>query len=630
MVRRMLINARHGEECRVAVADDDRLLELEIERADLAQLRGNIYKASIIRIEPSLQAAFLDIGSNRNGFLQINDVHSAFFQGWPPENGDGEPVSRSGRPSIQDVLKPGQELVVQVVKDERDQKGATLTTNISIPGRYLVLMIGNQRGGVSRKINDESQRHRLKQILGGLKIPTGMGVIVRTAGMNRSLPELQADLDSLLDQYFEAVTRSLENGTPKILYKEADLTQRYLRDYLTPDIEEILIDDVEVHAKATQFVEKIIPNFSGKVQLYDKKLPLFSAFHLDAQIEAINHSEVILPSGGSMVLNVTEAVVAVDVNSGRSTSQADVEGTAYKTNCEAAEAIATHLRLRDLGGLIVIDFIDMADKRHKATVEKVLKDAVRFDKAKVELGRISKFGLLEMSRQRLKTSLVTQSQMTCPTCSGSGRIKTPESAAIDALRKIETAIFSGGVTELRVRMAPAPALLLLNDRRKMLSKLEAEAGSRIIIFADGRMRPEDYELEVVGIRKQEESRPSELTERRKLESDRKARSKPESSRAERPVSERPIGEGSRSTQEAASPDEVAGEDQGDSRPTKNPRSRRRRRSKDSPRNRPDQNQQGFDETSKAEENFSPIEESRSAEVPVIDFIPPVVTEVGES
>lgn len=527
MIRRMLINARHGEECRVAVADDDRLLELEIERADLTQLRGNIYKAAVIRIEPSLQAAFLDIGSNRNGFLQINDVHPAYFQGWPPENTDGEPVQRPGRASIQDVLRPNQELVVQVVKDERDQKGATLTTNISIPGRYLVLMVGNQRGGVSRKINDESQRRQLKQILGGLRIPAGMGVIVRTAGMNKSLPELQVDLDSLLDQYYEAVTKSLEPGYPKLLYKEADLTQRYLRDYLTPDVEEILIDDPEAHAKAIQFVERSMPGFSSRVQLYDRKLPLFSAFHLDSQIEAINHSEVILPSGGSMVLSVTEAVVAVDVNSGRSTSQADVEGTAYKTNIEAAEAIATQLRLRDLGGLIVIDFIDMADKRHKATVEKVLKDSVRSDKAKVELGKISKFGLLEMSRQRLKTSVVTQSQMTCPTCSGSGRIKTPESAAIDALRKIETAIFSGGVTELRVRMAPAPALLLLNDRRKMLSKLESEAGSRIIIFADGRMRPEDYELEVVGTRKQDDARPSELTERRRQESERRSKNRQE-------------------------------------------------------------------------------------------------------
>ncbi len=600
----MLINARHGEECRVAIADDDKLLELEIERADLTQLRGNIYKAAIIRIEPSLQAAFLDIGSNRNGFLQINDVHPAYFQNWPPENSDGEPVARPGRPSIQEVLRPGQELVVQVVKDERDQKGATLTTNISIPGRYLVLMVGNQRGGVSRKINDESQRHRLKQILQGLRIPAGMGVIVRTAGMNRSLPELQADLDSLLSQYYEAVGKSLESGHPKLLYKEADLTQRYLRDYLTPDIEEILIDDREAYNRALQFVERTMPGLTSRVQLYDKKLPLFSAFHLDSQIEAINHPEVILPSGGSMVLNVTEAVVTVDVNSGRSTSQADVENTAFKTNIEAAEAIATQLRLRDLGGLIVIDFIDMADKRHKASVEKALKDAVRFDKAKVELGRISKFGLLEMSRQRLKTSLVTQSQMTCPTCSGSGRIKTPESAAIDALRKIETAIFSGGVTELRVRMAPAPALLLLNDRRKMLSQLEAEAGSRIVIFADGRMRPEDYELEIIGSKKQEESRPSELTERRRQESERRAKQRQE---AQASRSEKASGDSSATESEVESDD-----------PQKRTRSRRRRRTRDrdGSRRRPDKeasSQTGGDSGDQPEGSEPASEPIRSAE-----------------
>jgi len=506
MARRMLINTRYSEEFRVAVADDDRLLELEIERADLAQLRGNIYKAPIIRIEPSLQAAFLDIGSNRNGFLQINDVHTAYFNNWPPEAPDGTTPKRSSRPSIQEVLKPGQDLIVQVVKDERDAKGATLTTNISIPGRYLVLMIGNQRGGVSRKINDEGQRHRLKQILQGLQIPTGMGVIVRTAGMNKSLPELQGDLDALVETYFDAVQKSLEPATPKVLYKEADLPIRYIRDYLSPDIDEILVDSPEVYERARQFLEKVVPGFSEKVTLYDKKLPLLSAFHLDSQVDGIGLSEVTLPSGGSMVLAVTEAVVTVDVNSGRSTSQADVEHTAFRTNLEAAEAIATQLRLRDLGGLIVIDFIDMADKRHKASVEKALKDAVRLDKAKVEIGRISKFGLLEMSRQRLKTSIVNQSQMVCPHCHGRGRVKTAESAALDVMRKIETAVYSGGVNELKVRMSPSPALLLLNDKRTLLSELERSSNCRIIIFADGRMRPEEYELEIIGSKRTEEIR----------------------------------------------------------------------------------------------------------------------------
>jgi len=545
----MLINARHSEECRVAVADDDQLIELELERADLIQLRGNIYKAAITRVEPSLQAAFLDIGANRNGFLQINDVHSAYFQSSGQENGEEapKPPSRHSRIAIQEVLRAGQELVVQVVKDERDAKGATLTTNISIPGRYLVLMIGNQRGGVSRKINDDAQRHRLKQALQSLKMPAGMGVIVRTAGISKSSQELQADLDALLEMYYDAIARTLEPGAPNLLYKEADLPIRYLRDYLTPDIDEILIDDLETHRRALQFVERVMPSFASRVKFYDRKLPLLSGFHLDSQVEAVNLPEVTLPSGGSMVLSVTEAVVTVDVNSGRSTSQADVEGTAFKTNLEAADAIATQLRLRDLGGLIVIDFIDMADKRHKAVVEKGLRDAVRFDKAKVEIGRISKFGLLEMSRQRLKTSIVNQSQMTCPTCHGRGRVKTPESAALDALRKIETAVFSGGVTELRVRMAPSPALLLLNDKRRVISQLEAETGSRIVIYADGRMRPEEYELEIVGHRKIDEvvGRPS--TENR------------------------------------------SSEDRGDSEERRG-RGRKRRRSRDSGRRRPQENQ----------------------------------------
>lgn len=489
MARRMLINAIHPEECRVAICEDDHLLELEIERADQAQLKGNIYKASITRIEPSLQAGFLDIGSQRNGFLQINDINPAYFLDWPPQDGHDY-----GRPSIQDVLHSSQELVVQVVKDERDLKGATLTTNLSIPGRYLVLMIGSQRGGVSRKIVDESQRFKLKQAVQKLEIPPGMGVIVRTAGINRSSVELQRDLDSLLDTWYEILKQCQEPGTPKLLYKESDLAIRTIRDYLTSEIDEILIDERVAFERAHQFVEKIMPSFAEHVIFYENPRPLFSNFHLDSQVDAINQPEVTLHSGGSIVINMTEAIVAVDVNSGRSTGQADVEETAFNTNKEAAETIARQLRLRDLGGLVVIDFIDMLDKRHKQIVERVLKDATRTDKAKVEIGRISKFGLLEMSRQRLKTSLVSQSHSACPHCLGRGRVKTPESAALEALRKIESAVFAGGLTEVRVRMAPAAALFLLNEKRHTLTAIETAVGVAIKVYADGRMRPEEYEL----------------------------------------------------------------------------------------------------------------------------------------
>ena len=492
-MRRMLINALYPEECRIAVADDDRLVELEVERADHTQLKGNIYKASITRIEPSLQAAFLDIGSNRNGFLQINDIHPAYFNNYPPENSDGRNQRRS---SIQDVLRPGQELVVQVVKDQRAAKGATLTTNLSIPGRFLVLMIGNQRGGVSRKIVDEGQRYRLRQAVQKLKIPPGMGIIVRTAGINRSSVELQRDLDGLLDIWFELLRRSFEPSSPRLLYQESDLAVRTIRDYLTNNIEEILIDEKNTFERACSFIQKVMPSFASRVVFFDKPQPLFSSFHLDAQIDQTSKPEVILPSGGSIVINITEAVVAVDVNSGRSTGQSDVEETAFDTNCEAAEVIAQQLRLRDLGGLVVIDFIDMNDKRHKATVEKTLRDAVRMDKAKIEIGRISKFGLMEMSRQRLKASLTSQSHAVCPHCDGRGRVKTAESAALEALRKIQSSVFAGGVEEIRIRMAPTAALLLLNNKRQILTQFERESGTTILIYADGRMKPEEYELEL--------------------------------------------------------------------------------------------------------------------------------------
>ena len=493
MALRMLINAQHREECRIAVANNDQLLELEVERADQIQLKGNIYKAPITRIEPSLQAAFLDIGSSRNGFLQINDINSTYFANWPPEESEGKVV----RPPIQDVLRPGQDLVVQVVKDERAMKGATLTTNLSIPGRYLVLMVGNQRGGVSRKIVDEGQRTRLRGAVRDLRIPPGMGVIVRTAGINKSTPQLQADLNALLETWFDVVEKAQPDSGPTVLYQESDLATRTIRDYLTSEIDEILIDDPQTYENAIQFVRRSIPQFESRIKLYDQPQPLFTAYHLDSQIEQTDCHEVTLPSGGSIVINSTEAVVAIDVNSGRSTSQSDVEETAYATNKEAAVEVARQLRLRDLGGLVVIDFIDMSDRRHKQTVEKALRDAVSTDKAKVEIGRISKFGLMEMSRQRLKSSLVSQSHSLCPHCLGRGRVKTSESAALEALRKIQSAAFAGGVEQIRVHMSPSAALLLLNEKRHILTDFEQRSNTKISIYADGRLKPEEYKFELV-------------------------------------------------------------------------------------------------------------------------------------
>ncbi len=493
MTRRMLINATHDEECRIAIADDDQLLELEIESSNQQQLKGNIYKARITNVEKSLQAAFLDIGSKRNGFLQINDIHPAYFNNWPPENHEG----RLPKPAIQDVLREGQNLIVQVVKDEREAKGATLTTNLSIPGRFLVLMIGSQRGGVSRKISDAGQRSRLRQAVQSLKVPPGMSVIVRTAGINKAGHELQADLDNLLKLWNQVVTQSL--GVPKTplpLFEESTLAIRTVRDFLSSDIDEILIDEENIFNNVNEFIKKTVPTFKDRIQLYSDTRPLFSNYMLDTQIEAIDSPEVTLPNGGSIVIDTTEAIVAIDVNSGRATSQADVEETAFETNKEAAKTIATQLRLRDLGGLIVIDFIDMLDKRHRLIVEKTLKDALRRDKAKVEISRISKFGLLEMSRQRLKSSIASQRYATCPTCVGRGRIKTSKSSALEALRKIESTAYAGGVDSIMIRLAPSPALFLLNEKRNDLFELEKATNVRIAVYADGRLHQHEYELEV--------------------------------------------------------------------------------------------------------------------------------------
>jgi len=497
MSRQMLINAKHPEECRIAIIENGTLVDLEIESAGKEQLKGNIYKAPITRIEPSLQAAFLDIGSNRNGFLQINDINRAYFRNWPKKLNS----KTKGRPAIQECLDTNQHLIVQVVKDEREAKGATLTTNLSIPGKYLVLMVGNQRGGVSRKISDSQQRGRLKEALDKLSLPPGMSVIVRTAGINKSSTELQEDLDDLVGIWRDVTEKSLsKTPLPTPLFRESSLTIRTLRDFVTSDFDQIVIDEKKIYENAKSFLEDSMPVMAERLEFYDGSVPVFSHYLVDSQIETIDNHEVRLPSGGSIVIDSTEAVVSIDVNSGRATSQSDVEDTAFETNKEAAEVIARQLRLRDLGGLVVIDFIDMSDRRHRQAVEKTLKDSVKIDKAKVELSRISKFGLLEMSRQRLKTSIASQRYASCPYCIGRGRVKTSEAAALEALRKIESAVYAGDVEEIRIRLNPTAALFLLNEKRRALSSLEDETNVNIKVIADGRMRQHEYDLELVNSR----------------------------------------------------------------------------------------------------------------------------------
>lgn len=490
MDRRMLINAVHSEECRIAIVDGASLFELEIESDLGRKLKGNIYKAKIARIEPSLQAAFVDIGTDRNGFLQINDVHPSYFR----KNGQSE-RRPSHRISIQDVLEPGQELVVQVVKEERDLKGATLTTYLSLPGRYVVVMPGSDRGGVSRRI-DGDHRMRLKKLAQELEVPSGIGLIVRTAGLDRSLSELSRDLALQLKLWERILSDSQTAQCPTVLFKENDLATRVIRDYFTPEIREILIDDPETFQRVKEFVGQVMPRYRSRIHLYEDKDPLFAHYNIDQQITDALSSEVKLRSGGSIVIESLEALVAIDVNSGKATAGESIEETAYKTNLEAADEVARQLRLRDLGGLVVIDFIDMMNPRHKATVEKALEKAVEDDKARVEVGRISKFGLLEMSRQRLRAPLSSQSHIKCPACRGLGELKNPELVALEALRKIQAAVVVGQVVLVKARLGPAAAMFLLNRKKGELARLESEYKVEIYILADGRLRADEYEFEM--------------------------------------------------------------------------------------------------------------------------------------
>jgi ribonuclease E len=487
----MIINAVHQEECRIAIVEGSALAELEIESNVGKKAKGNVYRGRISRIEPSLQAAFVDIGTHRNGFLQINDVHPSCFKNQPP---------RSGKVRIQDVLEPGQELVVQVVKEERDMKGATLTTYLSLPGRYLVIMPGSDRGGISRKISDSDQRVRLRRLSRELEVPAGIGMIIRTAGLDRSQSELSRDLSLQLKLWESILVANQTAAAPCLLYKDNDLATRVIRDYFTPDVREIIIDDPETYQTVKEFVGQVMPRYRSRVRLYEENQPIFTHHGIDQQVNDTLAREVKLKSGGSIVIEQLEALVAIDVNSGKATDTSNIEETAYKTNLEAADEVARQLRLRDLGGLIVIDFIDMIDKRHRNAVERRLQDAVATDKARIELGRLSKFGLLEMSRQRLRASLTSHAHIKCEHCHGTGDIKNPELVALEALRKIQAAVVVGHVAKVKARLPSVPAFFLLNNKRGFIADLEKEHGVQVLILPDGRLRPDEYEFEMEGVR----------------------------------------------------------------------------------------------------------------------------------
>jgi ribonuclease E len=476
MVRKMLINASHSEECRVAVVSDGILEELDIQINAREATLGNIYKGVITRVEPSLQAAFVDYGARRNGFLSINDVHPSYF----PESFE----TGGRRPRIQDVFKKDDHVIVQVNKEERETKGASLTTNISLAGRFLVLMPGTDLCGVSRKIEDEKERKKLKEILKQLSPPENMGFIIRTAGMGRTKTELSRDLNYVL-KLWRAIEKNVGNeNAPALLYREHDVVIRSIRDHFSPDISEILVDEKEVFKKAKDFFRQVMPKHENLVRLSQERRPLFNKYQLEDQIEQVYRKRIKLKSGGYIIIEPTEALVTVDVNSGSAIREKGIEETAYRVNMEAAPEVARQLRLRDLGGIIVIDFIDMVQKKHKQEVEKTVRAELKKDRAKTKVLRISALGLLELSRQRLKSSLGTGEYQECPLCEGLGKVKSPEMTALSVFRKMKSQLLKDGVSEVKAVVPPRVADYLLNRMRAHLVELERDYTARITVVAD--------------------------------------------------------------------------------------------------------------------------------------------------
>ena len=495
-MKRMLINATQQEELRVALVDGQRLYDLDIESPGHEQKKANIYKGKITRIEPSLEAAFVDYGAERHGFLPLKEIAREYF----PAN-----YSSHGRPNIKDVLREGQEVIVQIDKEERGNKGAALTTFISLAGSYLVLMPNNPRaGGISRRIEGDD-RTELKEALASLELPDGMGLIVRTAGVGKSAEALQWDLSFRL-KHWEAIQKAAESRpAPFLIHQESNVIVRAFRDYLRQDIGEILIDNPKVMEMARQHISALgRPDFSSKIKLYTGEIPLFSHYQIESQIESAFQREVRLPSGGSIVIDSTEALTAIDINSARATRGGDIEETAFNTNLEAADEIARQLRLRDLGGLIVIDFIDMTPVRHQRAVENRLREAVRQDRARIQISHISRFGLLEMSRQRLSPSLGESSHHVCPRCSGTGTVRDNESLSLSILRLIEEEALKENTKEVHA-IVPVPiASYLLNEKRAAVSAIESrQGGVRCIIVPNDEMETPHYS--VLRVRKGEET-----------------------------------------------------------------------------------------------------------------------------
>ncbi len=483
-MKRMLINATQPEELRVALVDGQRLYDLDIESVTREAKKANIYKARVTRVEPSLEACFVEYGSERHGFLPLKEISSQYFK-----------KGASGRVTIKEAVREGQELIIQIEKEERGNKGAAVTTMISLAGRYLVLMPNNPRSsGISRRIEGE-ERDQLREVLNQVVIPSDMGVIVRTAGVGRTVEEIQWDVDYLVHLWRSISAAAEERKAPFLIYQEGNVVLRAMRDYLRQDIGEVLIDTQEVYNEASNFVQQVMPQWSSRLKLYEDSTPLFSRYQIESQIETAFQREVKLPSGGAIVIDTTEALISIDINSARATRGSDIEETALNTNLEAAEEIARQLRLRDMGGLIVIDFIDMGPSRNQREVENRIRESLKTDRARVQVGRISRFGLMEMSRQRLRPSLGEIAAQPCPRCTGQGFIRDVESLGLAIMRLIQEESLKDRTSEIRAQVPVPVASFLLNEKRELLADLEKEQGVRILVIPNPHLETPHYSVE---------------------------------------------------------------------------------------------------------------------------------------
>ena len=489
-MKRMLVNATQPEEIRVALVDGQKLYDLDIENRTYEQKKGNIYKARVTRVEPSLEAAFVEFGAGRHGFLPLKEIARTSYQRPPREGGDG----KEGRLAIRDVLNEGQELIVQVEKEERGNKGAALTTFLSLAARYLVLMPNNPRaGGISRRIEGQN-RDAMRKALSSVDLPQGMGLIVRTAGIDRDAKDLQWDLDYLLQLHDRIQSAAKEMSAPALLYQENDVIVRAVRDCLRPDIGEVLIDGRDAYERAHEFIERVMPQYKERIKFYDDPVPLFNRYQIESQIETAFHHEVKLQSGGSVVIDPTEALVSIDINSARATKGADIEETALNTNLEAADEVARQLRLRDVGGLIVIDFIDMMAEKNQRAVEDRMRKALQADRARVRTERISRFGLMEMSRQRLRPSLTDLTTETCPRCSGQGRIRDIKSLSLSILRVVEEEALKHRSSMVRARVPLNVAAYLLNEKRVDVAEIEKRTSTHLVIVPAADLETPHFEI----------------------------------------------------------------------------------------------------------------------------------------